>query len=56
MRTKNNVQEYENGTISYHEDRNYTFDRSKSCETCDDETTNITTINIVYMVTKILSI
>ncbi len=55
MRTKYDVEDYENGTISYHESRNYTFDRSQSCDVCD-ETYNITTFNIVYMVNTILSI
>ncbi|CAF5134685.1 unnamed protein product, partial [Rotaria magnacalcarata] len=46
QRTKEDVKFYPNGTISYRESRNYTFDRSKSMA---DETLSITTINIVYM-------
>jgi len=56
VRTKNDVEQYDNGTISYHEDRNYTFNEALSCDGCDDKTFNITTINIVYMVNKILYI
>lgn len=47
QRTKTDIRFYPNGTISYRELRNYTFDRSKSSE---DETYNITTVNVVYMV------
>lgn len=54
-RTKDDVQIYENGTISYHELRNYTFERFESCETCD-ESTVVNTMNIVYMVNTIISI
>lgn len=46
-RVKEKIGFYSNGTISYQEKRNYTFDRSQSI---DDELFNITTINIVYMV------
>ncbi|CAF0930952.1 unnamed protein product [Adineta ricciae] len=46
QRTKTDIRIYPNGTISYRELRNYTFDRSKSS---DDETYNITTVNVVYM-------
>ncbi|CAF3824396.1 unnamed protein product [Rotaria magnacalcarata] len=49
QRTKEDVKFYPNGTISYRESRNYTFDRSKSMA---DETLSITTINIVYMVNE----
>lgn len=45
-RFKENIGFYPNGTISYQEKRNYTFDRSLSV---DDESFNITTINVVYM-------
>ncbi|UJR09756.1 hypothetical protein I4U23_013983 [Adineta vaga] len=46
QRTKTDIRYYPNGTISYRELRNYTFDRTKSS---DDETLNITTVNVVYM-------
>jgi lysosome membrane protein 2 len=47
IRNKTDIEEYENGTISYHELRNYTFIPSLSV--ADDKTTLITTMNIVYM-------
>jgi hypothetical protein len=50
QRTKTDIRLYPNGTISYRELRNYTFDRTKSS---NDETFRITTINVVYMVDKI---
>ncbi|CAF3534142.1 unnamed protein product [Adineta steineri] len=46
QRTKTDIRLYPNGTISYRELRNYTFDRTKSS---DDETLRINTINVVYM-------
>ncbi|CAF3768756.1 unnamed protein product [Rotaria sp. Silwood1] len=46
QRTKEDIRFYPNGTISYRESRNYTFDRSKSIA---DETFSINTINVVYM-------
>jgi len=52
LRTKNNIRDYANETISYQESRSYTFDPQRSAES---EDVNITTINIVYMVTKIFS-
>ncbi len=54
QRIKDDIKLYPNGTISYRELRNYTFDRSKSSF---NETLTITTINVVYMVkTKIFQI
>jgi hypothetical protein len=54
QRIKNDIKLYPNGTISYRELRNYTFDRTKSSF---NETLTITTINVVYMVkTKIFQI
>ncbi|CAF0969014.1 unnamed protein product [Rotaria sordida] len=46
QRTKEDIRFYPNGTISYRESRNYTFDRSKSIS---DETFSFNTINVVYM-------
>jgi hypothetical protein len=46
-RRKLDVRTYNNGTISYREARNYTFERSQSAES---ETVNVTTVNFVYMV------
>lgn len=51
IRTKEDVLTHDNGTISYRETRSYTFDESSSV---GPESTNITTMNIVYMVNKIL--
>ncbi len=51
VRKKNNIRDYANETISYQESRSYTFDPKRSAES---EDVNITTINIVYMVNKIL--
>jgi hypothetical protein len=51
VRKKNNIRDYANETISYQESRSYTFDPIRSAES---EDVNITTINIVYMVNKIL--
>ncbi len=54
QRIKDDIKLYPNGTISYRELRNYTFDRTKSSF---NETLTITTINVVYMVkTKIFQI
>jgi hypothetical protein len=52
-RKKTNVEEFPDETILYQEPRTYTFDPIRSAE---NETANITTINIVYMVNKIISI
>ncbi|CAF3376522.1 unnamed protein product [Rotaria sp. Silwood1] len=46
QRNKTDIRIYENETISYREQRSYTFDPSRSAES---ETVNITTINLVYM-------
>ena len=46
-RTKEDVRFYPNGTISYRESRNFSFDRQRSS---DDETFRFKTINVVYMV------
>ena len=53
VRTKINLRNYDNETMSYQEPRKYTFDRTQSV---DDETFNITTINTVYMVSMMFSI
>ena len=53
MRTKIAVEEFPNETISYRESRQYTFVPDESSES---ELVNITTMNIVYLVNKILII
>lgn len=53
QRTKDDVRLYPNGTISYREARNFSFDRSRSS---DDETFQFKTINVVYMVSVFSSL